>query len=399
MIARRYAAEFGYDPRALAKIAADQRTNACAHTRRGLLRQADHHRRRAGQPDGRRSAAPARDRDAVRTAAPPSWSPTRTSPAAAGTGRSGSRASASGSRSRRRPTPADLRPHTDRRRRRGRRSRWPGSRPDEVDMVSVYDCYTITVLMTLEDAGFCAQGQGRRLRQLPRPDLPGRLPVATPTAASCPSARPGWPAECRTSATLPGRSRAASGQNQVADCNTRVRRRQRRHHERAGRPRPAGRLTMGRDEGERRWTSRCPSPDPGLPAVLGRAARAQGPHPVLAVSRPLGLLPAHPGARHARRRPRMARDFRHGHAVHVHRRPLADRAALGRRAAAAPRRHRAGRGPPAHQRAGQRRSPSTSRSACGCGRCSPTCPGRTSHCSDTSRCKPARGQSVKVPAS
>ncbi len=30
-IARRYAAEFGYDPRATAKIAADQRTNACAH--------------------------------------------------------------------------------------------------------------------------------------------------------------------------------------------------------------------------------------------------------------------------------------------------------------------------------------------------------------------------------
>ncbi len=27
-------------------------------------------------------------------------------------------------------------------------------------MVSVYDCYTITVLVTLEDAGFCAKGQG-----------------------------------------------------------------------------------------------------------------------------------------------------------------------------------------------------------------------------------------------
>src|ERR1700722_8980428 len=31
MIAQRYAAEFGYDPRALAKIAVDQRTNACAN--------------------------------------------------------------------------------------------------------------------------------------------------------------------------------------------------------------------------------------------------------------------------------------------------------------------------------------------------------------------------------
>lgn len=34
--------------------------------------------------------------------------------------------------------------------------------PAEMDMVSIYDCYTITVLMTLEDAGFCSKGQGMR---------------------------------------------------------------------------------------------------------------------------------------------------------------------------------------------------------------------------------------------
>ena len=27
-------------------------------------------------------------------------------------------------------------------------------------MLSLYDCYTITVLITLEDAGFCAKGDG-----------------------------------------------------------------------------------------------------------------------------------------------------------------------------------------------------------------------------------------------
>ena len=27
-------------------------------------------------------------------------------------------------------------------------------------MASIYDCYTITVLMTLEDAGFCGKGEG-----------------------------------------------------------------------------------------------------------------------------------------------------------------------------------------------------------------------------------------------
>jgi acetyl-CoA C-acetyltransferase len=29
-----------------------------------------------------------------------------------------------------------------------------------VDVASIYDCYTITVLMSLEDAGFCAKGDG-----------------------------------------------------------------------------------------------------------------------------------------------------------------------------------------------------------------------------------------------
>jgi acetyl-CoA acetyltransferase len=35
-----------------------------------------------------------------------------------------------------------------------------GLAPADVDMVSLYDCYTITVLMTLEDAGFCPKGTG-----------------------------------------------------------------------------------------------------------------------------------------------------------------------------------------------------------------------------------------------
>jgi acetyl-CoA C-acetyltransferase len=35
-----------------------------------------------------------------------------------------------------------------------------GVKPAEVDMASLYDCYTITVLLTLEDAGFCGKGDG-----------------------------------------------------------------------------------------------------------------------------------------------------------------------------------------------------------------------------------------------
>jgi acetyl-CoA C-acetyltransferase len=35
-----------------------------------------------------------------------------------------------------------------------------GVSPGQIDFVQVYDCYTITVLVSLEDMGFCPKGQG-----------------------------------------------------------------------------------------------------------------------------------------------------------------------------------------------------------------------------------------------
>jgi acetyl-CoA acetyltransferase len=35
-----------------------------------------------------------------------------------------------------------------------------GLSPEEIDLVEVYDCFTITVLRTLEDLGFCKRGEG-----------------------------------------------------------------------------------------------------------------------------------------------------------------------------------------------------------------------------------------------
>ena len=35
-----------------------------------------------------------------------------------------------------------------------------GITPADVDMVQLYDCYTITALLTIEDSGFCATGEG-----------------------------------------------------------------------------------------------------------------------------------------------------------------------------------------------------------------------------------------------
>jgi len=35
-----------------------------------------------------------------------------------------------------------------------------GVGPGDIDVLSLYDCYTITVILSLEDAGFCAKGEG-----------------------------------------------------------------------------------------------------------------------------------------------------------------------------------------------------------------------------------------------
>lgn len=37
-----------------------------------------------------------------------------------------------------------------------------GIKHEQIGLASIYDCYTITVLVTLEDAGFCAKGEGGR---------------------------------------------------------------------------------------------------------------------------------------------------------------------------------------------------------------------------------------------
>ena len=40
--------------------------------------------------------------------------------------------------------------------------RMAGAEREAVDLASMYDCYTITVALTIEDAGFCPKGQGGR---------------------------------------------------------------------------------------------------------------------------------------------------------------------------------------------------------------------------------------------
>jgi acetyl-CoA acetyltransferase len=54
-----------------------------------------------------------------------------------------------------------------------------GVRHADIDLVSVYDCYTITVVVTLEDAGFCEKGRGGPFVEEHDLTYRGDLPVNT----------------------------------------------------------------------------------------------------------------------------------------------------------------------------------------------------------------------------
>lgn len=52
-------------------------------------------------------------------------------------------------------------------------------RIQDIDLVSLYDCYTITVLISLEDIGFCAKGEGGRFVETTDLTFQGSLPCNT----------------------------------------------------------------------------------------------------------------------------------------------------------------------------------------------------------------------------
>jgi acetyl-CoA acetyltransferase len=51
--------------------------------------------------------------------------------------------------------------------------------PADVDVAQVYDCFTITVLLQLEDYGFCAKGEGGEFAASGALDIDGSLPINT----------------------------------------------------------------------------------------------------------------------------------------------------------------------------------------------------------------------------
>jgi acetyl-CoA C-acetyltransferase len=54
-----------------------------------------------------------------------------------------------------------------------------GIKPDEVDVAQLYDAFTITPLLALEDLGFCAKGEGGPFVESGAIDADGSLPINT----------------------------------------------------------------------------------------------------------------------------------------------------------------------------------------------------------------------------
>jgi acetyl-CoA acetyltransferase len=54
-----------------------------------------------------------------------------------------------------------------------------GLAPKDINVAQIYDCFTITVIVELEDLGFCPKGEGGRFVEDGNIGLGGRLPVTT----------------------------------------------------------------------------------------------------------------------------------------------------------------------------------------------------------------------------
>jgi acetyl-CoA C-acetyltransferase len=176
-IAQRYAAEYNYDARALASIAVHQRTNACAHPgavfhgkpitvddvlNSPLIADPIHMLETVMRVQGGTGVLVANADVARRGRHRPVW------------------IRGFGEHIRfKTPTYADDLLNTPIARAAEKAFSMANLDRADIDVASIYDCYTITVLMTLEDAGFCGKGEG--MRWLTEHDLTfrGDFPVNT----------------------------------------------------------------------------------------------------------------------------------------------------------------------------------------------------------------------------
>jgi acetyl-CoA C-acetyltransferase len=176
-IAQRYAARYGYDAAALAKIAVDQRTNACAHPGAvfggspltvddvlgsPMIADPIHMLETVMRVQGGTGVLIANADVARKARHRPVWIKGFGEHIAFKT-----------------PTYAQDLLTTPVARSAERAFAMAGLERSDVDIASIYDCYTITVLMTLEDAGFCGKGEGMAWVQSHDLTFAGDFPLNT----------------------------------------------------------------------------------------------------------------------------------------------------------------------------------------------------------------------------
>lgn len=177
MIAQRYAAVHGYDVAALARIAVDQRFNAC-HNPNAMF---------YGQPitvddvlNSRMVAEPLRVLEIVMPVAGGSaMVVTRADKAKACRHRPVQIVGCGEHIQTKSPTYAKDMLDTPIGPASRRAFAMAGLKPSDMHMAQIYDCYTITVMLSLEDAGFCAKGEGLRFLRENDFTFKGNFPMNT----------------------------------------------------------------------------------------------------------------------------------------------------------------------------------------------------------------------------
>jgi acetyl-CoA C-acetyltransferase len=216
-IAQRYGACYGYDASALAKIAVDQRTNACAHPgavfhgkpltvddvlNSPMIADPIHMLETVMRVQGGTGVLIANGDVARKARHRPVWIKGFGEHIAFKT-----------------PTYAQELLTTPVARSAERAFAMAGLERSDVDIASIYDCYTITVLMTLEDAGFCGKGEGMAWVKSRDLTFAGDFPLNT-AGGQLSFGQAGMAGGMHHVVDAARQVMGRSGDAQVAECNT-----------------------------------------------------------------------------------------------------------------------------------------------------------------------------------